>query len=250
VPTSGMLGGYTRVNGVLTPSDGLVATLDHTDQSIGLMVAELNAKGLLESTVVIISAKHGNSPMDTSTLVRANPAVISGIVNGVQAGLLAQLSADTGPLIWLKDQSKTSAVVDALKAADHTLTRIDASQPGEGVLSGAAVASLYADPLSDNRVPDIILLPLPGTVYTTSGTKIADHGGFGDEDVHVGLLVSNPQMSAVRINDAVETRQIACTVLKSLAIDCNALQSQRREPSKALPKKDKSDISSTQSIGR
>ena len=30
VPTTGMLGGYSTVNGVLTPSAGLLATLDHT----------------------------------------------------------------------------------------------------------------------------------------------------------------------------------------------------------------------------
>jgi len=134
VPTTGMLGGYSRLNGVLTPSAGLLATLDHTDQSIGRMVTELRARRLLDSTLIIISAKHGNSPMDTSTLVRVNPAVLSAIVNGVEPGLLAQLSADTGPLIWLKDGTKAPQVVEALKAADPTLTRIDASQEGGGVL--------------------------------------------------------------------------------------------------------------------
>jgi hypothetical protein len=36
-------------------------------------------------------------------------------------------------------------------------------------------------------------------------------------------------------DEAVETRQIACTILKALAMDCNGLASERVEPSKALP---------------
>src|SRR5207302_2038382 len=58
-----------------------------------------------------------------------------------------------------------------------------------------------------------------------------------EEDVHVALLVSNPRLSTLRIDDPVETRQIACTVAKALDIDCDGLQSQQTEHSKALPLK-------------
>ena len=97
------------------------------------------------------------------------------------------------------------------------------------------VAALFADPLTDPRTPDIILVPEPGTVYTTSATKIADHGGFGDEDVHVALLVSQPSMRSRRIGDPVETRQIACTILKALELSCRELGSEQLEPSRSLP---------------
>jgi hypothetical protein len=146
---------------------------------------------------------------------------------------LALLSADTGPLIWLKDQSRTSDVVAALNLpANRATARID------GILFGDDLAELYADPLTDARVPDIILLPTPGTVYTTSTTKIADHGGFGSDDVHVALLVSNALLPRKTIDDPVETRQIACTILKAFTLDCAALQSQAVEPSKFLPHSD------------
>ncbi|MDP9324342.1 MAG: hypothetical protein M3P13_11965, partial [Acidobacteriota bacterium] len=160
---------------------------------------------------------------------------ITTVVNSVQSALLALLSADTGPLIWLKDQARTQDVVNSLKAADPAVTGIDASAAGGGVLWGAALAALYPDPLTDSRTPDIILLPVPGTVYTTAATKIADHGGFGDDDVHVALLVSNPGLPQKTIDDPVETRQIACTILKALGMLCDGLQSQRVEPSKFLP---------------
>jgi len=229
----GVRGGYLDAAG--TPSDPLQAALEHTDASIGLMVAELASRSLLASTLVIVSAKHGNSPVDPASLSRVDPAGITAIVNAVQPGLQALLSADTGPLLWLKDQSKTTDVVAALKAAPAAVTGIDASAAGQGVLWGADLAALYANPLTDPRTPDIILLPVPGTVYTTAVTKIADHGSFGPDDVHVALLVSNPALPRKVIDDAVETRQIACTILKALGMECGALDSEAVEPSKFLP---------------
>jgi hypothetical protein len=226
-----LVGGYLDASG--TPSAPLQAALVHTDESIGAMVAALQAKGLADSTLIIVSAKHGNSPVDRATLVRVNPTVISSIVNGVSLGLLAQLSADTGPLIWLKDQTRTADVVAALdQPANRAAAHID------GILAGSDLAALYPDPLTDSRTPDIILLPTPGTVYTTSSTKIADHGGFGEDDVHVALLVSHVALPNKTIGDPVETRQIACTILKALSLECDGLLSQQVEPSKFLPHSD------------
>jgi hypothetical protein len=236
-------GGYLDAAG--TPSNGLLATLEHTDLSIKAMVDALDQQGLLDSTVIIVTAKHGNSPIDPSTLVKIDPTrvdpltpgpdSIADVVQSVQPGLLAQLSADTGPLIWLKDSSRTEDVVAALKAADPAITGIDPNAPGQGVLWGVDLAALYADPRSDSRVPDIILFPVAGTVYTTSKTKIADHGGFRDDDVHVALLVSRGLGQPKTIDDPVETRQIACTILTTLGLDCGGLMSEQIEPSKFLP---------------
>ena len=223
----GPVGGYLDATG--TPSAPLQAALDHTDQSLGTMVSALRAEGRLDSTLIIVSAKHGNSPIDPSTLARVDPNVIVNIVNSVPPGL-ALLSADTGPLIWLKDQSTTAAVVEQLGLpANRAAAHID------GILSGSALSALYSDPLTDSRTPDIILLPTPGTVYTTSATKIADHGGFGDDDVRVALLVSKPSQPQKTIDDQVETRQIACTILKALVLECEDLESEQIEPSRFLP---------------
>jgi len=227
-------GGYLDAAGA--PSDGLQAALDHTDRSIGAMVSALEAQGLADSTLIIISAKHGNSPVDPATLVRVPSAVISTIVNSVAPGLLALLSADTGPLIWLKDQTRTADVAAALdQPANRAAARV------AQILWGDELAALFSDPLTDSRTPDIILVPEPGTVYTTSATKIADHGGFGDDDVHVALLVSQTWLPNKTINDPVETRQIACTILKALALACDALTSQQVEPSKFLPNSNHTD---------
>ena len=241
-----LVGGYNTDG---SPSDGLLATLDHTDQSLGAMIAALNARGLADSTLVIISAKHGNSPIDPATFVKVAPSAITGIVNSVQTGLLAQLSADTGPLIWLTPAGRLQT--DQIVAAfNNSITTGGNPAHIAGVLSGSDLAALFADPLTDSRAPDIVLLPIPGTVYTTSGSKIADHGGFGDDDVHVALLVSNPDLPGKTIDDAVETRQIACTILDALKMDCNRLQSEETEPSKFLPHSNHKNVDSSASVER
>jgi hypothetical protein len=51
----------------------------------------------------------------------------------------------------------------------------------------------------------------------------------------VALLVSNPSLPSKTIRDQVETRQIACTILKALEIPCNGLMSEQLEPSRFLP---------------
>src|SRR5215470_15702742 len=57
-----IIGGYKDALG--TPSDALLGEIKFVDQSIGAMVSELDKRGLLRSTVVIVSAKHGQSPIN------------------------------------------------------------------------------------------------------------------------------------------------------------------------------------------
>ena len=228
--SGGPVGGYLDASG--TPTSSLQEALDHTSDSIGSMIDALRGAGLLDSTLVIVSAKHGNASIDPSLLRRVDPVIIVNIVNAVPpGGLLAQLSADTGAILWLKDQSATAAVVAALEA--NRLSTNDARIAR--ILSGPALTMRFADPLKNSRTPDIILSSLRGTVYTTSVSKIADHGSFSADDTHVGLLVSNPSLPEMTTNGRVETRQIACTILKALNIGCDGLTSQRTEPSTSLP---------------
>ena len=56
--------GYTDASG--TPSADLTQAIEHTDQSIQNILHELKAKGLASSTAIIITAKHGQMPMDVS----------------------------------------------------------------------------------------------------------------------------------------------------------------------------------------
>jgi len=72
-------------------------------------------------------------------------------------------------------------------------------------------------------------------VYTTSKKKNAEHGGFSFGDTNVGLIVSNPDLSAQTIKTLVLTSQVAATILRTLDIEPNELNAVRVEGTKPLP---------------
>ena len=58
----GVTGGY--LDNIGTPSSALLGEIQFVDNSIGRMVAGLKARGLYQSTLLVISAKHGQSPIE------------------------------------------------------------------------------------------------------------------------------------------------------------------------------------------
>ena len=217
------------VDGAGTPSAGLRDALDHTDASLGRMVSELKRQGLFESTLIIVSAKHGQAPIDPTERRIVDSKRIPGIVNGVQAGLVAQATEDDIALLWLTDQSKTSDALSALNA-NQSLAGIAT------VVSGASLTSLFQDPLHDSRTPDLIALVQPGVIYTKlTATKLAEHGGFSHEDTNVPILVSAPGLHGGTVTMPVETTQIAPTILTVLGLDPLALDAVRLEGTSVLP---------------
>jgi arylsulfatase A-like enzyme len=88
----------------------------------------------------------------------------------------------------------------------------------------------------DSRTPDIIVQPVYGTIYTKpTSNKVAEHGGFSFGDTNVGLIVSNPAMSSRVVKTPVLTSQVAATILQSLGIDPDKLESVRKEGISVLP---------------
>lgn len=59
---NGVSGGYSDAEG--TPSSNLLTEIEFVDKSIGEMVSGLKSQGLYDSTLIIITAKHGQSPID------------------------------------------------------------------------------------------------------------------------------------------------------------------------------------------
>lgn len=220
-------GGYLDAQG--TPSASLLNALNFVDQSLGKFVQELRKQGQLSSTTLIITAKHGQTPIDRSKSQLVSNKIIPGLVNTVAPNLLAQATQDDVALLWLKDHSKTNAVVKEL-LANKTTAHINT------VLSGDRISDLYQDPARDSRTPDIIVLPETGVIYAgASATKIAEHGGFNRDDTNVALLVSNPGIKSGHIGSSVTTTQIAPTILKLLDLNPWALQAVREENTGLLP---------------
>jgi hypothetical protein len=178
---------------------------------------------------MIISAKHGQSPIDPSKSKIVDKNLIPNLVNSVQSNLLAQATEDDISLLWLINQSRTTDVVNTL-SANQTQAEI------EEIYSGESLKLQFNDPLHDPRVPDIIVRPLIGVIYAkTSATKIAEHGGFSDNDTNVALLISLPSFTEGEIKTPVQTTQIAPSILAALGLNPQALVAVQMEHTSVLP---------------
>lgn len=237
---NGRKGGYTDAAG--TPTPDMQSEIGFVDGAIGQMVAELRSRGLLESTVLIVTAKHGQSPIDTHRFFPipghsggngASPsALLSGFLPASETGGIGPTEDDVS-LLWLTNSSDTGAAVDVLEA--------NAAAAGIGqIFAGPSLESIFNRPGlpaadGDSRTPDIIVQPNVGVVYTASLKKQSEHGGFAHDDTNVMMLVSNPGLRARTITSFVETTQVAPTILRILGLDPNSLSAVRKEGTPVLP---------------
>jgi arylsulfatase A-like enzyme len=220
----GKRGGYLDASG--TPSEVLAFGLEQTDASLGRIMKALREAGIYDSTLVIVSAKHGQGPIDPA---KANKVgALESKISPVIADMFAKITDDDVALIWLKDQSQTQAVADYLRASQTAFNIQD-------VLAGDLLKLRFNDPLTDSRTPDLIVLPTPGAIFTGSAKKVAEHGGFSHDDTNVALIVSHPGLPKKIVKSPVETTQVAPTILEALRIDPEELLAVRKENTTPLP---------------
>jgi len=242
---TGKLGGYKDGSG--TPTDVLEYALEQTDAALASMIQGLKARHIYDSTLFIVSAKHGQSPINPTKIKK--PGHFADLVAALpdaatNAGAIAIANAnacnppaqqacgfvqdDDIALIWLQDQSQTAAAAAYLNANASALF-IDE------VMAGNEIKLKFNDPLADNATPDILVQPIYGTVYTHSTAKNAEHGGFSFGDTNVGLVVSNPALHSRVVKTPVATSQVAASLLKALGINPSELQAVRKEGTEVLP---------------
>jgi hypothetical protein len=239
---TGKVGGY--LDGAGTPTDVLAYGLDNTNHSLRRMINALKEQGIYDSTLFVVTAKHGQSPINPAKVNKVghfadvvaalpdastNPAAIA-IANAAACGTgpCGFINDDDIALIWLQDQTQTQLVADYLNANAQALF-IDE------VMAGDELKLKFNDPTTDSRTPDIIVQPQYGTIYTGSGKKNAEHGGFSFADTNVGLIVSNPRFDANVVKTPVLSSSVAPTILRSLGIDPQKLHSVQVEHTPALP---------------
>jgi hypothetical protein len=247
-----LYGGYLDAQG--TPTAPLVSAIQYVDGQIGSMVAALKANGLLNSTVIIVTAKHGQSPIDNSRYLgistfSGDPISTSPATIAANAGCLPYSESPLNPtglgpteddvsLVWLSPNCSTESVVQMLETQSPASNNI--AGIGE-IFYGAGITQLFnapgLPPNGDPRTPDILVTPDIGVTYSGSGKKQAEHGGFAHDDTNVMILVSNPSIKASTITAPVTTMEVAPTVLKVLGLNPNALQSVQLEGTVPLPGK-------------
>ncbi len=222
-PVSGLKGGYTDVLG--TPGQALVGQLDFVDRSLGRMVQELKRERLYDSTLIIVSAKHGQSPIDVSkrrAIGHGQPTATIGAADAFDI-------SDDGSLIWLTDPALTPGVVANLSTA--------ANQSALGIqeiFAEGALRNKFNNPAVDPRTPDIVLKVNTGVIFT-GGSKLSEHGGFNEDDVHTALLVSLDGLEHAVVKSSVLNQQVAPTILRALGLDPDKLEAVRKEQIPVLP---------------
>jgi hypothetical protein len=221
--------GYRDANGTLTP--GVDRAIGYTDQLIGRMVDELARQHLRDRTLVIVTAKHGNGPIDPSRLDKIDERKLQKVIADAAPGALAQLTTDHGALIWLHDGSAAPKISAALRAHANALGIAD-------VLNGDRLAMRFPAPAQDSRTPDIVVVSKDGVIFAKPDDgKLAEHGGFHDDDTAVALLVAGPQLanSGRRVTFPVSTTQVAPTILAALGLSPAELQAVVEEGTAVLP---------------
>jgi hypothetical protein len=252
VRTDANSGGYEDAAG--TPRPKMLAEIQYVDAAIGQMVDALKQEGLLDSTTIIVTAKHGQSPIDPNRFFPIpghsgnNGTPPSGFVGPLLPAVYNDpnnglgLAEDDISQIWLADSTRTA---DAVTALENNATAFGSGQ----IYFGASLNTIFNPPGvpetpgpccklregGDPRTPDIVVIPNVGVVYTGNLKKQSEHGGFAADDTNVMLLVSNPHVEAHTVNSFVETAQVAPTILKILGLDPDALDAVREEGTPVLP---------------
>jgi hypothetical protein len=243
-------GGYQDAQGV--PTEALLHNIEFVDLSIGEMVAALKANGLLNSTLIIITAKHGQSPIDSSRYLgistfAGDPITTSPATIAANAGCLPFSESPLNPtglgsteddvsLVWLAKHCTAESVVNMLQSQSPAAN--DIAGIGE-IFYGAGLTQLFnapgLPPDGDPRTPDILVTPHIGVTYSGSGKKLAEHGGFSHDDTNVIMFLSNPSLHPATVTTPVQTMEVAPTILKVLGLNPQALQSVQQEGTAVLP---------------
>jgi hypothetical protein len=240
-------GGYLA-DGV-TPSPLLAGALDYVNAKVGQMLGELN----LNKTVVILSAKHGQSPDDPAQLTRIDDGPIIDALSaawkaaGHSGDLVAFSIDDDGMYMWLNDRSQAAADFAKTFLLGHSGTGTDITgapkpytQSGLATVYAGADAAAYfhipaGDTVGNQRVPDLVGITQVGTVYTGGKGKIAEHGGANPQDREVPLVVTGGNIDPAVYSGPVETTQIAPTILELLGLTPGSLQAVQEERTQTLP---------------
>jgi hypothetical protein len=261
-----LAGGY--LPHTFIPGPLLRRALDFINSSLTAMADTIHAQHLAGSTAIIVSAKHGQSPIEPNDLVRIDDSPIIQAINdawtaaGHGAAHLIAADNKTDPTaaagsrddafpLWLNVRSQAaanfvkrylwehSATGTTYNASDPTTAGPDRTVKHSGltaIFAGVGAAGYFHVPPSDPRHPDIWGVALHGVVYTGGVKKIAEHGGAGFEDRNVPIIVFAP--GVIRPGSegqSVETTQIAPTILRLLGLSPRDLQAVRIERTPVLP---------------
>ncbi|KAK9384480.1 alkaline-phosphatase-like protein [Lipomyces mesembrius] len=219
-------GGYACGSTLANPIFGknLTTAFKAVDAKLGVFIKQLKAAGKLESTLLILGSKQGQSPVDESTLTHVDPQKVIN-ATGVEVSFM---TGDDAALIWLKNG------FDAVTAKTNLLAQAKALNI-QSVLAGDEVWEYgFGNPRFDPRAPDIVIYAKDGTLFSTN-TQTENHGAWVPDDLEVPLVLYNPTFTHTNISLEVKTTQIATTILSALGLPLAQLDGWRSEGTPVLP---------------
>ncbi|ATJ85828.1 alkaline phosphatase family protein [Ralstonia solanacearum] len=252
---AGGLGGYAQ-NGAV-PGPVLQSALAFVDGKLGEIVTAADPS----STVVILSAKHGQSPRSRADLTLVNDGDMIDALNCAWEKyaatckdpslphLVAHAMDDDGILMWLNDRSPAALAFAKRFLLGYAGTGVGSDAAGNAVAKpftqagasrivvGEEAADLFGTRPGDERVPDLVGIAQQGTVWAGGKlSKIAEHGGFRPENRHVPIVVWGAGIDADVVDELVATNQIAPTILSLLGLEPRALQAVQAEDTRRWPR--------------
>jgi arylsulfatase A-like enzyme len=241
-------GGYLA--GTTTPGPLLSSALDYIDQQLQALDHEMHAQGISDRTAIILTAKHGQSPLDPNQLTRIKDGPIIDAINAAwtaaHPGAGDLIVAGTDDDLWqsyLSDRSQQAANFVKHYLWTHPATGVTYSGAPRTlahsglakIYAGRAAARFFGVPSSDPRHPDVFGRVQIGVVYT-GGSKIAEHGGDNPGDRDVPIVVYAPGAVRPDASDRwVETTQVAPTILRLIGLDPSSLGAVQTEGTQVLP---------------
>jgi hypothetical protein len=232
-------GGY--LDAAATPTSFLLGDIEFVDAAIGQIVDALHHAHIYDDTLIIVTAKHGESPIDPALYVAngtntpATLLALQGLIPDSESPLTPNgigATEDDVSVLWLVPGANIPTAVGILET--------NAAAIGLGqIFYGPTLALNYnvggLGQGLDPRSPDIIVTPNVGMTYSGSTTMIGDHGGFAHDDTNVIMLVSHPCFYPQTVSAPVGTIQVAPTILRALGLDPRALDAVREEGTAVLP---------------
>jgi len=242
-------GGY--LDSIGTPTPALLSEIEFADASIGDMIKALKKNGIYDETLIVITAKHGQSPIDSARYLGISNSTGDPVTTS-PAGILDLLSclplseSPSGPGIGPTEDDVSLIWLDSTCTTDFAVSQLRSQSPASNNIAG--IGEIFSGPIlrtyfnapglppnGDPRTPDIIVTPNVGVTYSGSTKKLAEHGGFSRDDTNVMLLVSNPSLQGKVVTGTVETSQVAPTILKALGLNPKLLDGVRLEGTQELP---------------
>ncbi|MGN6722873.1 MAG: alkaline phosphatase family protein [Marmoricola sp.] len=243
-------GGYQWVKGQLVPGPVLSSALDYVNAQLGHMVAEIRKDGLANSTTIVVTAKHGQSPQDPKKLITVKDGPIIDAINAAWAahhpGAPTLIVAGTDDDLWQSYLSNNSqAACDFVKNYlwNHTAAGFDVNKNPvtvqhsglSRIWAGWQAAAFFGVAVNDGHYPDVFGQVQEGIVYAKPGKKLAEHGGMNAGDRHVLMIVNGPGVTKGTYAGVATTTQVAPTILQLLGLDPASLTAVQVEGTSVLP---------------